>query len=82
LELHRKDNCVGLVDGDDHETVTQPFGDANPAFRGDIAGNGPKRGEQLAGGVVAVHFREMREPGKVDEGEGAGDAHAPSGYAK
>ena len=81
LEFHREDHGIGLVDRNDHQAVTQPLRDTNPTFGGHVACHGPKSREKLACGVVALGFREMREPRQVDESEGPGHAHAPSGYA-
>ena len=76
LELEREVDGVALLDRHDHAAVTEPLGDSHATLAGDLAGQRPERAEDPPGGVVAEGRRVVREPGEVDEGEGAGDAHA------
>ena len=60
----------------DHAAVAEPLGDAHAALAGDLAHDRPERAQDPAGRVVAEGRGVVREPGQVDEDEGAGNTHA------
>lgn len=75
FEIECDGDGIGLVDGHHHRAVSEPLGDADPAFRRDVAHDRSKRRQHGTGGVVAMFGGVVREPREIEENECSRDAH-------
>jgi uncharacterized protein with von Willebrand factor type A (vWA) domain len=74
-EVGRELDTGPLLDGDDHASVTEPFGDPYTPFGSHFANQRAERAEDASGGIIAVGGRVVREPRQIDEDEGPRYSH-------
>src|SRR5579871_4648321 len=76
MELQDRLEQRSRLHADEHDAVTEPFGDAHATPGADVAQQRAERGQDVDRALVALQLGQPGEPRHVDEGEAAMDSHA------